>query len=164
MLWRIRCPTDLSSGLHCGGPGQLHQILDTWLELAGTPRGRQHLTAAPTETSPQKIWHPLLPQPDTFNFGISNRQSPSASNVLQALWLLGITKEIEKFQEAVIIRIVNTVGLTLMAVRLQKHSSSTCPWSIQIGGVISLRAPPPGRGGAAVGGVREWRGVWRVLR
>ena len=46
----------------------------------------------------------------TFNFGIPNRQSPSASNVLQALWLLGITKEIEKFQEAVIIRTVNTVG------------------------------------------------------
>ena len=98
-----------------------------WPGLAGTPRGCQHLTAAPTATSPQKIWHPLLPQPDTFNFGISNRQSPSASNVLQALWLLGITKEIEKFQEAVIIRIVNTVGLTLLAVRLQKHSSSTCP-------------------------------------
>ena len=48
----------------------------------------------------------------TFNFGISNRhQSPSAGNVLQALWLLRITKEIEKFQEAVIIRTVNTVVL-----------------------------------------------------
>ena len=50
-------------------------------------------------------------------------------------------EEIEKFQEAVIIRTVNTVGSQVLEyeiIGLQKHSSATCLGLIQIGGVIPL--------------------------
>ena len=89
---------------------------------AGTPRGCQHLTAAPTGTPLGHLLrkygthcHPSQPSHcslnQTFNFGISNRhQSPSQSVMYYKLYgCSGSRRRLKSVQEAVVIRTVNTV-------------------------------------------------------
>ena len=79
--------------------------------LAETPRGLPTPYSGPHWDISSENMAPTAPSTRHSILEFQIAPSPSAGNVLQALWLLRITKEIEKFQEAVIIRTVNTVVL-----------------------------------------------------